>query len=97
MEDNYEHVDPQVIYVPTNIPGKGCNADLFDTEPCEGCKCSTGTASCSDSNCSCLISSGGTPNYDSSGRLVNKSGPMVECRATCLCRANTCRNRVVQV
>jgi hypothetical protein len=36
MEDDYHHPDGRVAYVPTNIPGKGCQLDLFDTEPCPG-------------------------------------------------------------
>ena len=98
MEDSYDHLDPHLIYIPTNIPGKGCNLALFDTEPCEGCICIDEQISCCDpaSNCSCLKASGRTPNYDLSGRLVIKSGSMIECRSSCRCHVSSCLNRVVQ-
>lgn len=97
MEDNYEHVDPSVCYIPTNIPGKGCDQDLFESEPSEGCKCknSDEKRSCSITNvgCCCLKSSA---NYDSKGLLINTSGPIYECWDACLCSKSRCLNRVVQ-
>jgi histone-lysine N-methyltransferase SETMAR len=98
MEDNYEHVDNRVVYVPTNIPGKGCQNDLFEIEPCDPCQCSDEGKSCRDitSNCACILASGKSPSYDDSGRLINKFGPIVECRSSCLCGESSCLNRIVQ-
>ena len=71
MEDDYEHKDFNICYVSTNVPGKGVDRQLFETEPCQGCRCSNDGKNCSDlsSNCFCLVASGRRSNYDISARL----------------------------
>ena len=98
MEDCYDHNDPNIAYVPTNIPGKDCNEDLFDSEPCPGCQCSSDGKQCSDqtSGCQCIVASGRASNYGPSGLLVNTSSPVIECRSSCRCSPKSCLNRVVQ-
>ena len=99
MEDCYDHNDPNIAYVPTNIPGKDCNEDLFDSEPCPGCQCSSDGKQCSDqtSGCQCIVASGRGSNYGPSGLLVNTSSPVIECRSSCGCSPESCLNRVVQI
>lgn len=95
--DPYEHPPnrPLLLYTPTNVPGRGCDADWFFEELLNGCKCQT---DCLDDSCSCVTSSGG-PNYDEKGAFVKGDvvcGPVLECRTDCACCLETCGNRVVQ-
>lgn len=96
MEDNYEH--PQnlnISYCPSNVPGKGCDLDLFYSVP-SGCQC---TNLCIDPRlCSCQIFD--RLNYDRNGTYqydFNQDIPMLECNENCdPCSDQICANRVVQ-
>ncbi|XP_015115328.1 probable histone-lysine N-methyltransferase set-23 [Diachasma alloeum] len=87
--DNYDHPIPSVMYITTNIPGVGVNAEDFESEFTVGCSC---TEICEES-CSCVR---GTVNYIND-RLnpEKKSGLILECNPACSC-PQTCKNRLVQ-
>ncbi|XP_063991954.1 probable histone-lysine N-methyltransferase set-23 [Diachasmimorpha longicaudata] len=87
--DNYDHPISSVMYVTTNIPGIGVNADDFESEFTIGCSC---TDNCEES-CSCVR---GTVNYIND-RLNSdrKTDLILECNPACGC-PNTCNNRLVQ-
>lgn len=85
--DNYAHVQPDLMYVDTNLPGKG----FVDEGAINvGCSC---TDNCCQ-GCECLKASGGQPNYDSNSKLNNYGRAIFECRDLCSCCQ--CSNRVVQ-
>lgn len=88
-EDLYEHVQANVIYVVTNVPGPGVDLDDFESEYSRGCNCEL---ECVD-NCSCSRFS---RNYINDCIVENKLiGPVVECNENCRCTGN-CGNRLVQ-
>lgn len=88
-EDLYEHVQADIIYVVTNIPGPGVDLEEFESEFSSGCTCEEGCVG----NCSCTRCS---VNYINCCILDEKiSGPVVECNGHCKC-SNNCENRLVQ-
>lgn len=88
-EDLYDHVQTDIIYVVTNIPGPGVDLDDFESEFSSGCNCEL----ICDDNCSCARFSF---NYNNDCILEEKlSGPVVECNTHCKCD-NNCGNRLVQ-
>ncbi|XP_005096981.1 histone-lysine N-methyltransferase SETMAR [Aplysia californica] len=82
-------------YIKTNIPGAGCEADLF-SEQYAGCSCE---GTCSSHSCSCLQRFGSP--YTKNGKIcMNKqnselSKPVLECGNSCKCGTD-CPSRVVQ-
>ena len=93
MKDNYTHVHDKLFYVGTNIAASAL--DNFQDNLDFACECSD---NCSMSEkCSCLLTSGGQ-NYDSlTSRFIStKNKPVFECKETCKCRIDICKNRVVQ-
>ena len=91
MKDNYFHINEQIFYAETNVVNDDESQDILTFS----CEC---LDNCSDaSKCSCLITSGGKQNYDSSMKIVAKDEPMFECKENCKCQVkNICTNRVVQ-
>ncbi|XP_012251946.2 histone-lysine N-methyltransferase SETMAR [Athalia rosae] len=88
-EDQYEHLQANIIYVVTNIPGPGIDLDEFESEFTCGCNCKQ---KCVE-NCSC---SRFFLNYVD-GCILNEKlcGPIVECNQYCKCDIN-CGNKLVQ-
>lgn len=99
--DEYDHVNEFIFYTPTNIPGKGCDTNLFNFQISSCCSCTDGCISID--SCSCLRGSGEV-NYQNR-LLVNtkfissnceNGGCLVECGSRCKCDSSKCENRVVQ-
>ncbi|XP_059086730.1 probable histone-lysine N-methyltransferase set-23 isoform X1 [Tigriopus californicus] len=98
LEDDYDHpasLSATLSYCPTNVPGQGCDLDLFYTIPL-GCDCSN---LCSHpQSCSCQILD--QPNYNDDGKYqhaFNQDIPIFECHESCGSGSGrTCSNRVVQ-
>ena len=92
MKDEYFHINEQIFYAETNVANSN-DEESHDTLAFS-CEC---LDNCSDTTkCSCLITSGGKQNYDSSMKIVTKEDPMFECKENCKCQADICTNRVVQ-
>ena len=84
--DDYDHPDAAggVFYSPSNVPGKGCDPELFDLvyEGCAaGCRCTAG------SGCPCIARSSGRNNYDANGVFlkldVSQDPHIVDMRQKC--------------
>jgi histone-lysine N-methyltransferase SETMAR len=96
-DDDYEHPDPLLAYAPQNVPGRGCDGDLFDEVLGDGCRCSKNCHTTDD--CACIRRSLG-PTYDEGNGAFTKLGtakPVMECNSGCGCDAGKCSNRVVQL
>jgi len=92
MKDDYFHINEQIFYAETNVANS--NDEESQDTLAFSCEC---LDNCSDTaKCSCLITSGGKQNYDSSMKIVTKDDPMFECKENCKCQADICTNRVVQ-
>ncbi len=90
-EDEYDHPIEGVMYVPENVPGKGCDERLFE-ESLMGCGCAN---NCAENSCSCVGSRGLA--YDlANGDLVSFDRPVLECHERCKCPPDVCHNRAVQ-
>lgn len=101
LVDEYDHVNEFIFYTPTNIPGKGCDTNLFDLQISSCCSCTDGCISIS--SCPCLRCDSGV-NYQNrllvdtkfSSSNSEQSGFLVECGSRCECDPSKCENRVVQ-
>lgn len=90
IADEHEHIDPSLVYVPINIPGKGCPPEFFE-EFSHRCTCQDDPPC--RKNCRC---SPQDDQYNEEGRLEDLSCQLVfECRPGCGCGWRCC-NRVVQ-
>lgn len=91
--DNYDHVNPHIFYVPSSIPGKGCDLNAFESQITTSCECVT---ACHDVTCACVKQNG--LNYVDNLLLDDKlspNGSIMECNSRCGCPTQ-CFNRVVQ-
>ncbi|XP_069703232.1 probable histone-lysine N-methyltransferase set-23 [Periplaneta americana] len=96
MDDDYNHISPDVFYTVTSLPGPGINVDDFNTPFVRGCDCREGK--CLHPNCPCVERYG--INYSDDGRLLDSklNGPVVECNSLCgCCVLQRCGNRLVQL
>lgn len=100
--DDYDHKTPDIFYVPTNIPGKGCDLTLFDSFISTHCDCTDQTNCTDPSICPCLQNTTqDTSNYQNKLLSDNKllqntaSSSVIECNPRCGCSTN-CSNRLVQ-
>lgn len=90
MIDPYSHTSPDLMYSPRNLPGVGCDRNLFCEVPA-GCDCKT---NCRD-DCSHLVVSGQQYTNNRIENIFNNN-PILECNDTCSCQPALCSNRVVQ-
>eukprot|EP00088_Acartia_fossae_P071171 TRINITY_DN9713_c0_g1_i1.p1 TRINITY_DN9713_c0_g1~~TRINITY_DN9713_c0_g1_i1.p1 ORF type:complete len:284 (-),score=29.46 TRINITY_DN9713_c0_g1_i1:41-892(-) len=88
--DNYEHVDPMLIYTPGNVPGPSFSEDNF-VELDNGCFCTT------DCGVACFHQgSFSVGSYECGLLNTNNLGrPVFECNSKCECEPSRCLNRVV--
>lgn len=109
IKDNYEHVNSDLFYIPTSIPGKGCNMDDFDSRfimECNNCQ----NSNCAISSCCCIKRYGqnyvkihdGNNKVDIFKRLVlikydDSRPPIFECNNNCTCSIDNCENRLLQI
>lgn len=101
--DDYDHTTPDIFYVPTSIPGKGCDLNIFESSISDHCNCNSTTnqPNCTDpATCPCLQSSQGSNYHDKlliDNKLLETSGSssVIECGSRCFCSSN-CSNRLVQ-
>lgn len=93
ITDNYDHVNHHIFYVPTSIPGKGCDLNMFESQISTSCDCTT---TCQDVSCACIRQNG--QNYQN-GLLIDsklsQDGYVIECNSQCKC--SRCTNRLVQL
>ncbi|CAF1035722.1 unnamed protein product [Brachionus calyciflorus] len=96
----FKHIS--FIEISDNLPGKGIELDLWNSEY-EGCKCKS--SQFLNLKCSCLSSHDIKSNYDTFKQLnvdFNQKNwnsnmyPITECHSECSCDENSCLNRVVQ-
>lgn len=92
--DNYDHVNKSAFYTPTNVPGKGCDLNLFDSQIFSYCICKNG---CYDpETCACLGTCGlNYVNHKLVDSKLTGDGSCIECNSRCHC-TTSCGNRVVQ-
>lgn len=91
--DEYEHLLNNVMYVVSNIPGKGIDIDDFESVFLNGCSCEE--MQCNDM-CSCVRNK---VNYIDNLLLNDEklNDLIFECNTACSCFNNSnCNNRIVQ-
>ncbi|XKL61951.1 hypothetical protein PGB90_001784 [Kerria lacca] len=93
--DNYDHVNEFILYTEVNIPGRGCDINLFNSQISSFCSCKYG---CNDVNiCFCLKYR--NKNYTNKKLMLtdlSNNNSCIECNNYCQCDVYKCENRVVQ-
>lgn len=89
--DEYDHSLENVMYVVSNIPGKGINIDDFESIFTIGCSC---VNQC-NSECTCVRNK---VNYIDNFLLNEEklNDLIFECNSACSCLINNCNNRLIQ-
>jgi len=92
INDNYDHVDPMLIYSPTNIPGPGFSEHNF-IELENGCLCTTDCGS----YCYHQGSNSGSSYECGIFNLSILGRPVFECNSKCRCEPSRCSNRIISL
>lgn len=108
MNDDYHHINSELIYIQDNIPGSSTQGiesrqiiEYFDSQLILHCTCQD--ILCTANTCFCIHNSGKT-NYIRSGSIIIlniektqeiQSYPFYECNISCKCNLD-CGNRLVQ-
>jgi len=94
LDDPYSHPLANVLYCPENVPGLGCEEELFE-EDLRGCDCCSHACPCT---CLTVTRQGQKmPNYQGNQYLhLDIDQPLLECHSGCKCNPALCRNRVSQ-
>jgi len=90
INDDYDHIDPMLIYSPSNVPGPAFSEDNF-LELDNGCQCTT--------DCGLYCYHQGTSpgsSYECGLFDLSRLGqPVFECNSRCSCEPSRCSNRIV--
>lgn len=86
-EDEYEHVNEFLFYTPTNIPGKGCDTNLFDWQISFCCSCANGCVNAD--TCVCIGNTNGNSGTGSGEAGANyKDGRLLDAKLELLTITN---------